>query len=138
MLFSPCLWEPREGISQVLFAGAHADVGGGYPKKEAGLSNAPLAWMMQSLQEAVSVRFCEPPPASDHTAIMHDESQKALFSAGAEWRAFKAESQLQIHQSLVDRAKASPTYAPRHLSPHYLKDDKIGFSPVCRTPGTAS
>lgn len=138
VLFSPCLWEPREGISQVLFAGAHADVGGGYPKKEAGLSNAPLAWMMQSLQEAVSVRFCEPPPASDHTAIMHDESQKALFSAGAEWRAFKAESQLQIHQSLVDRAKASPTYAPSHLSPHYLKDDKIGFSPVCRTPGTAS
>lgn len=32
---------------QVWFAGVHADIGGGYPEKESGLSKFPLLWMIE-------------------------------------------------------------------------------------------
>jgi uncharacterized protein (DUF2235 family) len=37
--------EPQD-ILQVWFAGVHADIGGGYPEKESGLSKFPLIWMV--------------------------------------------------------------------------------------------
>ena len=37
--------EPQDAL-QVWFAGAHADIGGGYPEKESGLSKFPLLWMI--------------------------------------------------------------------------------------------
>ncbi|HEU4804951.1 MAG TPA: DUF2235 domain-containing protein [Nitrobacter sp.] len=43
---------PRDqDIKQVWFAGVHADIGGGYPESESGLSKFPLAWM---IDEAVA------------------------------------------------------------------------------------
>ena len=44
--------EPQD-IKQVWFAGVHADIGGGYPEKESGLSKYPLLWM---IDEAVQMR----------------------------------------------------------------------------------
>lgn len=41
-----------QDIKQVWFAGVHADIGGGYPEVESGLSKYPLAWM---IEEAVTV-----------------------------------------------------------------------------------
>ena len=38
--------ERPQDIRQVWFAGVHADVGGGYPEKESGLSKFPLIWMV--------------------------------------------------------------------------------------------
>lgn len=134
VLFTPCLWEPRSGIRQVLFAGAHADVGGGYPQKESGLSNAPLAWMMQSVQAVVPIHFADSPPSGDHTAVMHDESQKPLFSSGANWRTFGSDSKLQIHPSLVDRTRANVGYVPQHLAPNYLDQVTGTFNPIYTTP----
>ncbi len=37
--------EPQDS-QQVWFAGAHGDIGGGYPEKESGLSKYPLLWMI--------------------------------------------------------------------------------------------
>jgi len=37
--------EPQDSL-QVWFAGVHADIGGGYPEKESGLSKFPLLWMI--------------------------------------------------------------------------------------------
>ena len=37
--------EPQD-ILQVWFSGVHADIGGGYPEKESGLSKYPLLWMI--------------------------------------------------------------------------------------------
>lgn len=56
--FTPTLWEPRAGITQMLFAGAHADVGGGYPlsKGESDLSHLGLQWMADQLATE-GVRF---------------------------------------------------------------------------------
>jgi uncharacterized protein (DUF2235 family) len=60
--FSPTLWEDRAGISQTLFPGAHADVGGGYPTEgnESGLSDDAYQWMATGLA-ALGIRFCASP-----------------------------------------------------------------------------
>src|SRR3954451_17450332 len=48
--FNDARAEPQD-ILQVWFAGVHADIGGGYPEKESGLSKYPLLWM---IDEAVN------------------------------------------------------------------------------------
>ena len=52
-------WDERKGVRQVWFAGAHSDVGGGYPPAECGLSDIGLDWMMRRLAE-VGVSFASP------------------------------------------------------------------------------
>jgi uncharacterized protein (DUF2235 family) len=44
-------WKPQD-IRQVWFAGAHADIGGGYPESESGLSKFPLLWMVNQAKAA--------------------------------------------------------------------------------------
>jgi hypothetical protein len=52
--FQPLLWQQQPGdtarIEQVWFAGAHSNVGGGYPKQ--GLSLVALDWMLAQAQRA--------------------------------------------------------------------------------------
>jgi uncharacterized protein (DUF2235 family) len=40
----------QQDIKQVWFAGVHADVGGGYPEAESGLSKFPLDWMIKEAE----------------------------------------------------------------------------------------
>jgi len=56
--FAPTLWDSEDRIVQVLFPGAHADVGGGYPSanSESGLSDGALKWMATQLGQ-VGLRF---------------------------------------------------------------------------------
>ena len=58
--FTPTLWDATPNVAQLLFPGAHADVGGGYPTldKQSGLSDQALQWMMQQMQ-GVGARFAE-------------------------------------------------------------------------------
>jgi uncharacterized protein (DUF2235 family) len=44
-------WKPQD-IRQVWFAGVHADIGGGYPESESGLSKFPLLWMINQAKAA--------------------------------------------------------------------------------------
>jgi len=48
------LWFPLKGqnIKQVWFAGAHCDVGGGYPEPESGLSKIAFEWMVSEARAA--------------------------------------------------------------------------------------
>ncbi len=46
--FVPTLWDAREGVEHVWFAGVHADIGGGH--NETGLSDIALAWMLTKVQ----------------------------------------------------------------------------------------
>jgi uncharacterized protein (DUF2235 family) len=61
--FTPTLWDPDPRITQVLFAGAHGDVGGSYPESgdESGLSDGTLTWMTGELAQR-GVQFLAPPP----------------------------------------------------------------------------
>jgi len=65
--FSPTLWDDRERVVQVLFPGAHADVGGGYrlEDSESGLSDGALVWMTGELK-ALGVRFSANPTVVPH------------------------------------------------------------------------
>jgi T6SS, Phospholipase effector Tle1-like, catalytic domain len=49
--FQPSLWDPAPNVKQVLFPGAHCDVGGGYPiaDNQCGLSDGGLKWMIDEL-----------------------------------------------------------------------------------------
>jgi uncharacterized protein (DUF2235 family) len=60
--FTPTLWDPDPRITQVLFAGAHGDVGGGYPDsgEESGLSDSALTWMTGELAQR-GAQFLAPP-----------------------------------------------------------------------------
>ena len=52
--FAPTLWNADPRISQVLFVGAHGDVGGGYADSdnECALSDITLKWMTGELAQA--------------------------------------------------------------------------------------
>ncbi len=54
--FQPNLFRPRAAsqhvsFKQLWFAGAHADVGGGYPEKESGLAKIALEWMFKEAEQ---------------------------------------------------------------------------------------
>jgi uncharacterized protein (DUF2235 family) len=43
---------PDQDAVEMWFAGAHSDVGGGYPEEESGLSKFPLIWMIEEAKAA--------------------------------------------------------------------------------------
>lgn len=66
---------PQDSL-QVWFAGAHADVGGGYPEAESGLSKYPLLWM---IGEAAAHGLAVSPQAINQLAWGH-QRQGSPFS----------------------------------------------------------
>jgi uncharacterized protein (DUF2235 family) len=82
--FTPTFWTgsmpPNVSIEQVWFAGAHADVGGGYKTRK--LADIPLVWMAEQAEAAgLSLDWtCLPDPtALDAAAPAHDSSS-GLFA----------------------------------------------------------
>jgi uncharacterized protein (DUF2235 family) len=74
--FTPTLWDADPRITQLLFAGAHGDVGGGYPttNSESGLSDLALQWMT-GLLSARGVLFGATeifPPAPNPCGCAHE------------------------------------------------------------------
>jgi uncharacterized protein (DUF2235 family) len=57
-----------QDIKQVWFAGVHADIGGGYPEAESGLSKFPLIWMVE---EAVTAKLRINTAMFQHVAYGH-------------------------------------------------------------------
>ncbi len=133
--FTPTLWDGRDqgGIEQVLFPGAHADVGGGYPdsNNESGLSDGTLQWMIDSMMSA-GVQF--------GTIVQHVPN--AMGVAHQPWLAAayvlqpRAKRQfppgLALSQMVVDRVNAgvvpiesagTALYRPINLSNSYYRPD---------------
>ncbi len=82
--FMPTLWDAAENVTQVLFPGAHSDVGGGYPTKngESGLSNGALMWMIALMREN-GVLFSDKPSISiapDPAGTAHKPWKKPPFN----------------------------------------------------------
>ena len=72
---TPTLWAPDPKLTQVLFSGAHGDVGGGYPttNTESGLSDLTLD-RMAGLLAARGVLFAPTPafrPAPNPCGCAH-------------------------------------------------------------------
>jgi len=116
--FTPTLWDQRENVTQMLFPGAHADVGGGYPvlRTESGLSDGSLQWLAGQLAEA-GVQFSAAPqyvPAPDakgtaHEPWVHDPWHLACFPKTV--RSFAGGSGLLVHPSIAERMAAGTVLA---------------------------
>ena len=138
--FTPTLWEPDARITQVLFPGAHGDVGGGYPTAESGLSDCSLAWMTRQL-EALGVALSQPPryvPAPRATCSSH---QPWL---GLPWTALPTAARifppgLRLSQCLIDRLGGGAIAGlPGALPGPYVPDNLSGYlNGVLPAPGVA-
>ena len=148
--------DPQDSV-QVWFAGVHADIGGGCPEKQSGLSKFPLLWM---IDEAVKSGLAVDPRTVNQLAwgvqrkgspfsyvgpdIMRDPHNSMTAGWRAlewlpkgdkykEWRARptwlghylpRAEPRFipgnaLIHESVVARMRAVPSYDPVNLPPDY-------------------
>jgi hypothetical protein len=95
----------------VLFPGAHADVGGGYPARgnECGLSDGALQWMIDHLQQA-GVSFCHDqvypikpdPHGVAHMPWLHSPWDYPGISLGPR----KFPGSIDQHPSIAARMKA--------------------------------
>jgi uncharacterized protein (DUF2235 family) len=83
-----------QNIRQVWFAGVHADVGGGYPEKESGLSKFPLLWMIDQAATAGlrvdrsmanHLGWGQPRPGSNHIYVAPDPTAQLHVSLTAAW-----------------------------------------------------
>lgn len=132
--FTPTLWDPDDRIVQVLFPGAHADVGGGYPDSESGLSDGGLQWVIGELTK-LGVAFAATPAVAlkpDPCGVAHSPWAQAPWTLlPTVHRTFPPG--LAVHRSVVARlagadrlraAKLAP-YAPESLSAAYLAGDRI-------------
>lgn len=132
--FTPTFWEPREQVVQVLFPGAHADVGGGYPPDECGLANCALRWMAAQLAALGLVLGEAEWPAADARGLEHRPWLNTLRPTGP--RQFPPG--FELSQSCIDRllapqvpmaaadphaAPALAPYRPANLVPGYLVPD---------------
>lgn len=91
--FAPTLWDDDPRVTQALFPGGHCDVGGGFP--EHGLSDAPLNWFVDRLQQSdIGVRFdlhpacaVKPDPSGlRHCAWVENQAWVALGLADRAFR----------------------------------------------------
>jgi uncharacterized protein (DUF2235 family) len=124
--FPPTLWDPREGIEQVWFAGVHGDIGGGY--KETGLSDVTLAWMLTKLRPH-GLLFSDRAFAPDGTPLikgdplmmpMHDSYKPPFLTPHPSIRSIPQSA--AFHVSVRERwEKARPEYRPPNLPPEPRK-----------------
>ena len=136
--FTPTLWDADARITQVLFPGAHADVGGGYSTtgNESGLSDCSLAWMTRQL-EALGVAFSQTAryvPSPLATGVAHEPWTNVPWTAlphGA--RTFPAG--LSLAQCLIERCRGGAIAGllgtlPRPYAPGNLTDYLVGMDPA--------
>lgn len=75
--YQPSIWDSSANVTQKIFAGAHSDVGGGYPtiNNESELSDLTLGWMIGNLS-SVGVQFCScehPEQLGNAMGLQHQE-----------------------------------------------------------------
>ena len=81
----------NQDIKQVWFAGVHADIGGGYPEEESGLSKFPLNWM---IDEATKCGLEINTKTRNHIALGHnDPNSRETFA--------KPDAKAKLHVSLT-------------------------------------
>jgi uncharacterized protein (DUF2235 family) len=81
----------QQNVKQVWFAGAHADIGGGYPEEESGLSKFSLEWL---LQEAAASGLKINSAMRSHIVLGRPR-------AGARTTFVKPDSVAEAHESLT-------------------------------------
>jgi uncharacterized protein (DUF2235 family) len=114
VLWSDEVSHPNQTAEQVWFAGAHSDIGGGYP--ESGLSDIPLAWMLDKGRAAGLL-------LNDTKGINPNASGRLHNSRIGAWRMWRPKPRripegARIHSSVFERMEVGPGYRP-DLPTHY-------------------
>lgn len=130
--FTPTFWNARQDVDQVLFPGAHADVGGGYPDQESGLANGALNWMMERLHTA-GLRFAAPPPLATTGGPAHRPWRRFPYSM-LPHETRKLSGGYGLHRSVLERwenglvapdpAADPQPYRPANLTA-YVEDGQV-------------
>jgi uncharacterized protein (DUF2235 family) len=144
--FHPLLWHHRgeddRRIDQTWFAGAHSNVGGGYPKQ--GVSLVALEWMLEKAERA-GLRLV-PGDRSDYRdhANVDDKVYDPRAGLGVFYRwkprdmaALCAANRVAptVHLSVLERiAHGTEDYAPGNLAP----DARVVITPTGNAPADAS
>ena len=113
--FAPTMWSPRAGIEQVWFAGAHADVGGGYEESE--LSDFGLAWMTDRLG-SVGLQLKDPLPALPQgkaDGMLHDSWNQLPYRLKPRFMR-SIEKEASLHVSVEQRRALVSNYRPLNLA----------------------
>lgn len=124
LLFTPTLWDAAGNVSQMVFAGGHADVGGGYAEK--GLSDIALEWFVQRLTSA-GIRFGDVAGKVHVNAGAPAHQEWRHITTGTGIRTFKLASEIVAHSSIATRMAlagvqqdlggAPKPYRPRNWPP---------------------
>ena len=113
--------EPQDA-KQVWFAGVHADIGGGYPEAESGLSKYPLIWM---IKEAVDQGLAVDPrtvnqlawgvqrKGSPFTYVAPDFTREPHNSLSGAWRALEWIPKGDKYKEWKDRKSVLGHYLPK-------------------------
>jgi uncharacterized protein (DUF2235 family) len=137
--FAPTLWtEPAPAgveIEQVWFAGAHADVGGGYVTRA--LADIPLVWMAKKAEsDGLALDWtCLPDPVNLQNLAPSHNSSSGLFSDDRFSPTFREVLQKPFEVSAFERL-----YAPLDANGNRLKtiNEKVHGSVVSRYRKSAS
>lgn len=135
--FHPVLWNerklaPGQTIEQVWFAGAHSNVGGGYPKDQMAL--VPLNWMMTKARQHGVVFIEALWEGYRCEADVHSKLYDSRAGLAAYYRYLPRDikkiclehgiAQPKIHVSVFDRIqRASEAYAPFNLPDDFVLAD---------------
>jgi uncharacterized protein (DUF2235 family) len=109
--FVPTLWDPDPRVKQVLFPGAHADVGSGYTTSgnQSGLSDVALRWMTAELT-VLGIVFAELPTiveSPNPAGTAHRPWTEGVWPLlGSDMR--ELPGGLGLSQSVIDRINAGP------------------------------
>ena len=113
--------EVQQDIKQVWFAGVHADVGGGYPETESGLSKFPLAWMIEeAAQHGLQINpglrdylvFGKPYFKSKHQYVAPNAEAELHRSLTRAWQLIEWIPKSVKYQEWPDRTKIDGFYVP--------------------------
>lgn len=114
---------PQDSL-QVWFAGVHADVGGGYPERESGLSKFPLLWMVGeaagcglsfNTQSVNQLGWGVQRHASPFSYVAPDVMREPHRSMTPAWRVMEWLPKSDVHKEWTGR---------RSLLGHYIPDSE--------------
>lgn len=135
--FTPTLWEPSDKVTQRLFPGAHADVGGGYPMNndESGLSDGSFEWLKEKLSIiSPAVIFSTPngfaPIKPNAAGVAHEPwSHWPWDMPGVKLgkRQFNSEMNLEIDNSIRLREKEPEVISEPGTKPQKYDPTNIPF-----------
>ena len=130
--FTPVLWDEtshdvKNRVEQVWFAGAHSNVGGGYPQQ--GMSLVTLDWMMTKAEQQGLrfTRFSREQYSSLQGFADRLYNPRANFGVFYRWKprditrlsAAKGIEQPKLHVSVLERIVQAPEgYAPGNIPPN--------------------